>query len=119
MVEADAAAIETDIDPFRTLAAAPMAMTAHVVYSAWDPDRCASLSPAIIADVIRGRIGFDGLLMSDDLGMKALNGDFGTRAVDVIARLLRDDEVLLVKRDSPALWELPGGGRDARDRRCG
>ena len=85
VVEADAAALETDIEPFRTLADAPMAMTAHVVYSAWDATRCASLSPTIIADVIRGRIGFDGLLMSDDLGMKALAGEFGARAAGVLA----------------------------------
>ncbi len=85
VVDADAAALEIDIEPFRTLADAPMAMTAHVVYPAWDAVRCASLSPTIIAEVIRGRIGFDGLLMSDDLGMKALAGDFGTRAAGVIA----------------------------------
>ena len=52
-------------------------MTAHVVYPAWDAERCASLSPIVIGEVIRGRIGFDGLLMSDDLGMQALSGDFG------------------------------------------
>jgi beta-glucosidase-like glycosyl hydrolase len=85
VVDADAEALEIDIEPFRTLAGAPMAMTAHVVYRAWDAERCASLSPTIIADVIRGRIGFDGLLMSDDLGMHALQGDFGERAAGVIA----------------------------------
>ncbi len=52
-------------------------MTAHVVYTAWDAERPASLSPTVIGDIIRGRIGFDGLLMSDDLGMEALPGDFG------------------------------------------
>jgi beta-N-acetylhexosaminidase len=55
-------------------------MTAHVVYTAWDPDRPASLSPVVIDEIIRGRIGFDGLLMSDDLGMHALSGPFGERA---------------------------------------
>lgn len=85
VVDADAEALETDIEPFRTLAAAPMAMTAHVVYRAWDAKRCASLSPTVIGDVIRGRIGFDGLLMSDDLGMHALSGGFGERAAGVIA----------------------------------
>ena len=62
-----------------------MGMTAHVVYTAWDPDRPASLSPIVIGDIIRGRIGFDGLLMSDDIGMEALQGDFGSRAAGVVA----------------------------------
>jgi beta-N-acetylhexosaminidase len=62
-----------------------MGMTAHVVYTTWDPDRPASLSPIVIRDVIRERIGFDGWLMSDDLGMEALRGDFGERATGVVA----------------------------------
>ena len=49
-------------------------MTAHIVYDAWDSDHCATLSNRVIQDVIRGDIGFDGLLMSDDLDMKALAG---------------------------------------------
>src|SRR3546814_8203893 len=61
-----------------------MAMTAHVIYTAIDPDRCASVSPVVINDIIRGRIGFDGLLMSDDLGMHALQGSFADRARGVI-----------------------------------
>ena len=60
-------------------------MTAHVVYEAWDPERPASLSPTVIGEIIRGRIGFDGLLMSDDIGMEALAGDFGSRAAGVVA----------------------------------
>jgi beta-N-acetylhexosaminidase len=62
-----------------------MGMTAHVVYTAWDARESASLSADVIGGIIRGRIGFDGLLMSDDLGMHALSGDFGARAVGVIA----------------------------------
>ncbi|MBV9840501.1 MAG: beta-N-acetylhexosaminidase [Sphingomonadaceae bacterium] len=85
VVDAPAEALEIDIAPFAKLHDAPMAMTAHVVYTAWDAERCASVSPKIIAEIIRGRIGFDGLLMSDDLGMKALAGDFADRARDVIA----------------------------------
>ena len=85
VVEADAEALERDLQPFQRLAWAPMAMTAHVIYTAWDRDRCASLSPVVIGEVIRGRIGFDGLLMSDDLGMKALTGSYGQRAVGVLA----------------------------------
>jgi beta-N-acetylhexosaminidase len=71
-VTASADELETDILPFRRLADAPMAMTAHILYPAWDRELCASLSPTIIADIIRGSIGFDNLLMSDDLGMHAL-----------------------------------------------
>ena len=85
VVDADADTLETDLAPFIALNGAPMAMTAHVVYTAWDAQECASLSPRVIGEIIRGRIGFDGLLMSDDLGMHALSGDFGQRAAGVLA----------------------------------
>jgi len=85
VVEADEAALETDVAPFQALRDAPMGMTAHVVYTAWDRERPGSLSATVIGDIIRGRIGFDGLLMSDDLGMHALTGDFGARASGVLA----------------------------------
>ncbi|MCY4239871.1 MAG: beta-N-acetylhexosaminidase [Rhodospirillaceae bacterium] len=71
---------ETDFVPFRTLAAMPWAMTAHVVYSAIDPTKPATFSPTVIRTVIRGQIGFQGLLLSDDLSMAALNGAFAARA---------------------------------------
>ena len=80
LVDADEEMLAVDIAPFRALADAPMAMIAHVLYPAWDPDRPASISPTIIADVIRGRIGFDGLLMCDDIGMKALSGTLAESA---------------------------------------
>ncbi|MDB5662527.1 MAG: beta-N-acetylhexosaminidase [Sphingomonas bacterium] len=85
VVDADAQSLEIDLAPFIALKDAPMAMTAHVVYPAWDASECASLSRTVIRDVIRGRIGFDGLLMSDDLGMEALSGGFDERAAGVIA----------------------------------
>lgn len=90
VVDASAAELETDLTPFIRLSDAPMAMTAHILYPAWDKALCASLSPAIIAGIIRGRIGFDGLLMSDDLGMKALAhqpgaNSMGARAAGVVA----------------------------------
>ncbi|MDB5697223.1 MAG: nagZ, partial [Alphaproteobacteria bacterium] len=85
VVNASDEELEHDIEPFRTLRKAPMGMTAHVVYTAWDAERCASLSPAVIGEIIRGRIGFEGFLMSDDLGMHALKGDFADRAHDVVA----------------------------------
>lgn len=74
-----------DIAPFRTLHRAPVGMTAHIVYTAWDEERPASLSSRVIGDIIRGAIGFDGLLMSDDLDMKALNGAPDELAVGVVA----------------------------------
>jgi beta-N-acetylhexosaminidase len=69
-----------DFLPFAALADAPMAMTAHVVYSALDPHAPATLSAGIIQSVIREDIGFGGLLMSDDLSMNALAGSLGERA---------------------------------------
>jgi beta-N-acetylhexosaminidase len=73
----------TDFMPFRQLNDMPLAMTAHVLIPDIDPDAPASASPAIIGDVIRREIGFDGFLMCDDLGMGALSGTMEerTRAV--------------------------------------
>lgn len=76
---------KTDFMPFRALADMPWAMTAHVLYTALDPDRPATTSPTIIRDVIRGHIGFDGVLVSDDLSMKALGGSFAERTAAAIA----------------------------------
>ncbi|WP_174301263.1 beta-N-acetylhexosaminidase [Caulobacter sp. S45] len=70
---------ETDFQPFRALADAAMAMTAHVTYRAVDPQDCVTLSHRAISTVIRGHIGFDGLLMSDDLSMRALGGSLAER----------------------------------------
>lgn len=84
IVEASEEALATDLEPFRKLNWAPMGMTAHVVYAAWDSERPASQSRKVIGDIIRGRIGFDGWLMSDDIGMEALKGGFGERAAKVV-----------------------------------
>lgn len=75
----------TDFAPFAALAHVPAAMTAHVVFSSIDPRQPASVSPRVTAEVIRGAIGFDGLLMSDDLGMKALSGTVAEKARAVLA----------------------------------
>ncbi len=83
-VSASKAELEQDFAPFRALNAAPMGMTSHIVYEAYDEERCATMSPIIIDDVIRGDIGFDGLLMSDDLDMKALKGDVPARALKCV-----------------------------------
>ena len=74
-----------DFAPFRVLSDMPMAMTAHVVYTAIDRNRPATTSRKAIKKIIRESIGFDGLLMSDDLSMKALSGDFKQRAKDSLA----------------------------------
>jgi beta-N-acetylhexosaminidase len=62
-----------------------MGMVAHVVYTAWDPEHPASQSPTVIRDIIRGRIGFDGFLMSDDSNMNALTGTQDERAAACVA----------------------------------
>jgi beta-N-acetylhexosaminidase len=85
VVTANLNALETDLAPFRTLNQAPIGMTAHVVYTEWDAQRPASLSPTIIGEIIRQRIGFNGLLMSDDLDMKALKGGIPDLAAGVVA----------------------------------
>lgn len=69
----------SDFAPFLALADMPWAMTAHVLYTALDAQRPATLSPVVVREVIRGAIGFDGLLLTDDLSMRALSGDFGER----------------------------------------
>lgn len=74
----------TDFPPFLSLRDAVLGMTAHVVYEAIDPDACATLSPAVIG-MIRNEIGFDGLLMTDDLSMKALDGPMTVRAEKALA----------------------------------
>ncbi len=74
-----------DFAPFKANADLPMAMSAHVVYTHIDPTAPATLSKIVIDDIVRGHIGFDGLLMTDDLSMKALTGSFRERAERAIA----------------------------------
>lgn len=85
VVSSPGAQLDEDLLPFKRLSQAPMAMTAHVRYQAWDGDRCATLSPVVIKDIIRTRIGFDGLLLTDDLDMKALQGSVPERAAQALA----------------------------------
>jgi len=84
-VTASDAELAVDLEPFRTLANAPMGMTSHIVFEAWDAERPATLSPAVIERIIRGAIGFDGLLMTDDIDMKALSGTAGEKAAGALA----------------------------------
>ncbi len=86
VVGADRETLEaTDFEAFRPLAALPLGMTAHVVFSAIDPVAPATTSAIMVQDVIRGSIGFKGLLMSDDVSMKALSGTLASRAGAAIA----------------------------------
>lgn len=71
---------DSDFVPFRMLRSMPWAMTAHLLYQAVDPQRPATLSPIVIEELIRGDIGFDGLLITDDVSMRALSGSVGLRA---------------------------------------
>ena len=81
VVDTDRATLEsTDFAAFRPLAALPLGMTAHVVFSAIDPDAPATTSVTMVREVIRGFIGFKGLLMSDDVSMKALSGTIAERS---------------------------------------
>ena len=85
VVEASFAELaDWDFKPFAACAAAPLAMTAHVAFRAIDGERPASLSKKIVSEIIRGHIGFEGLLISDDIGMGALDGDFGQRSAAVL-----------------------------------
>ena len=85
VVDAAEDKLTIDLEPFERLRGAAMGMTAHVIYTAWDPERPGSQSPIVIRDIIRERIGFDGFLMSDDIGMEAHSGDHGQRAAACVA----------------------------------
>lgn len=75
----------SDFAPFRALRDMPWAMTAHIVYMAIDQKAPATVSPLMISEVIRNEIGFDGVLVSDDLSMQALGGEIGERARAALA----------------------------------
>jgi beta-N-acetylhexosaminidase len=101
----------TDFAAFRPLADLPMAMTAHVVFSALDPVHPATTSATIIEQVIRGVIGFQGLLMSDDVSMNALAGSIPERTRAIVAAGCdivlhcngKLDEMQEVARETPEL----------------
>src|SRR5829696_223954 len=112
VVEASRAELERqDFVPFRHLADMPLAMTAHVVYTALDPEHPATTSANVMRDVIRGHIGYDGLVMSDDISMNALSGSLAerTRAAfaagcDMVLHCNgRLDEMEAVASDTPEL----------------
>jgi len=76
--------LKRDLAPFAALKDLPMAMSAHVLYTAIDDRRPATASPIVVAKVMRGEIGFDGLIMSDDVSMKALKGPYEMRAAAIV-----------------------------------
>ncbi len=84
-VTASAEELETDLAPFRSLKDAPLGMTGHLLFTAWDAENPATLSPIVVRDIIRGSIGFDGLLLTDDIDMEALSGSVPERAERAIA----------------------------------
>jgi len=104
---------EQDFAAFRALADLPLGMTAHVVYADIDAAHPATTSPKVVAEVIRGSIGFSGLLMSDDLSMGALAGDMRTRGRDAIGAgcdmLLHCNGRLGEMEDVAAVSPLLGG----------
>ncbi|TNE32727.1 MAG: beta-N-acetylhexosaminidase [Alphaproteobacteria bacterium] len=79
-VEASEDELEQDLAPFRALRHAPMGMTGHLLFTAWDAENPATLSPFIVGEIIRKRIGFGGLLLTDDIDMEALSGTIPERA---------------------------------------
>ncbi|TNC73355.1 glycoside hydrolase family 3 N-terminal domain-containing protein [Rubellimicrobium roseum] len=92
-----------DFAPFRALRDLPIGMTAHIVFDAVDPDRPCTTSPEAIR-LIREDIGFDGLLMTDDIGMEALSGTMAQRAAASIAAGV--DLVLHCKGDRPGMEQV-------------
>ena len=77
--------LELDLAPFKALADTPIGMTGHLVFPVWDAENPATQSPTVIRDVIRDKIGFDGLLLTDDLDMQALSGSVPERAERSVA----------------------------------
>ncbi len=84
-VSESAAGLASDLAPFKALNHAPIGMTGHLLFTAWDTQHPATQSPFIIEQIIRGEIGFDGLLLTDDLDMEALTGTVPQRAETAVA----------------------------------
>lgn len=84
-VTAAEAELDIDLAPFRALADAPIGMTGHIRFTAWDAEAPATQSPFVVREIIRKRIGFDGLLLTDDIDMEALSGSIPERAERSIA----------------------------------
>src|SRR5215467_7887520 len=122
VVNTDRATLEaTDFAAFRPLASLPLGMTAHVVFSTIDSAQPATTSAIMIRDVIRGSIGFEGLLMSDDVSMGALSGTIAERSraalaagCDVVLHCNGDmSEMIAVASESPELSGVAAKRADA------
>jgi beta-N-acetylhexosaminidase len=114
---------KTDFVPFQRLADMRWGMTGHVVYGAIDPEHPATQSPKVIADIIRGEIGFDGVLLTDDLSMKALQGSLGERAGRALAAgcdvaLHCNGKIEEMREVAAAAGPLSPAGRRRLDRRA-
>lgn len=115
-VTASDAELEMDLAPFKTLSDAPIGMTGHLLYTAWDRDNPATLSPYVIDNIIRQRIGFDGLLLTDDIDMEALPGTVPERAERAIASgcdlvlncWARMDDMTAIAERLPAMSDRTG-----------
>ena len=105
--------IATDFAPFKALAAAPAAMSAHVVFAAIDPQRPASTSEIVHREIIRGHIGFEGLLLSDDLSMKALAPLSLRERAEAVHRA--DTDIALHCNGDPTEMEAVAAGSRALD----
>lgn len=126
MVDAPAAALEAqDLVPFQAFADAPFGMTAHVVFTTWDASSPATLSARVIGEIIRGRIGFAGTLMTDDLSMKALGGSLPQRATraltagcDLVLHCSGDLEEMKALADAVGVMNESSARRFARSLAC-
>jgi len=105
--------LEIDIEPFRALSKTPIGMTGHLLFTAWDTVNPATLSPFVINEIIRKRIGFDGLLLTDDIDMEALEGTIPERAQRALAAGCdlvlncwgRMDDMIGIAKVAPAMRE--------------
>ena len=117
-VDAGLAELEaSDFIPFRALADLPLGLTAHVAYQAFDPGRPATTSAIVIREAIRGAIGFKGLLLSDDLAMRALPGSLTARAAAALGAGC--DVVLYGGGDRSGSEAVAVGARDVDGGRAG
>ena len=124
VVQASADQLLEDLSIFKALASsATMGMTCHVVFEAFDPHLPTTISETVISRIIRERIGFEGLVMTDDLGMDALGGDLKTRGTKALAAgcdvllhcsgFLKDPSQILTEMEqvAEAAGELSGEAR--------
>ena len=115
VVDASAEELESDISPFRELSSkASIGMSAHIVFPAWDEANPATLSAIVIENIIRQRIGFDGLLLTDDIDMQALEGTVPERSLraqaagcDIVLNCwAKMDDMIAIADQLPSMTEV-------------